>query len=185
MQMSQQEMGRRIQVLRERCGLSLRRLAEKASVAPGMISFIERGKNSPSIATLQKILAALDTDLRSFFGGGQEAGKGPVIPRERMRLVSDRERTYTIVFPQREDVHVEMIDERYQYTRRKAPFETLDCDVAGYVLSGSLVLEIKGRPKRTLRPGDAFYVPGGTIHRGYTVKDDPARLITVYHPARY
>ena len=49
------EVAQRIPMLRKRCGLSIRQLAELSGVTAGMISCIERGKNSPSIATLQKI----------------------------------------------------------------------------------------------------------------------------------
>ena len=78
-----------------------------------------------------------------------------------------------------------MFDETMRPSKRRPPFETLTCDVAGYILSGSLVLELKKRPKQTLRPGDAFYIRKGEEHRGFAAEDEPVRLVTVYHPARY
>jgi len=177
--------GQRLRLLRKRCGLSIRRLSELADVTAGMISCVERGRNSPSLATLQKILSALGTDLATFFGGEQRQCDGPIFPRERMQLVSDAERSYTIVFPKREDVQVEMLDEQILPARRRPPFETLKCDVAGYIISGSLVLELKGAARKTLRPGDAFYIPRGRKHRGYCTGDEPARLVTMYSPPRY
>ncbi|MHC4085371.1 MAG: helix-turn-helix domain-containing protein [Planctomycetota bacterium] len=176
--------GQRIANLRKRCRLSIRKLAKIAKVTPGIISSIERGKTSPSIATLQKILSALDSDLTTFFSGNEAAQQIPVLLRERMRTVGDRERSYTIVFPRRDDIAVEMFDEQLSFSRGRPPYEILKCDVAGYILSGELVLEIKGKIKRKLRPGDAFYVTKGQEHRGYAV-DEPVRLITVYSPARY
>ncbi len=177
--------GLRLRLLRKRCALSIRRLAAQAGVTAGMISCIERSRNSPSIATLQKILAALGTDLAAFFGGARDAPRGPVFPREGMRLVSDRERSYTLVFPKRPGVRVEMLDEQMLPAGRRPPFETLRCDVAGYIISGSLALELKGGPRRLLRPGDAFYVPRGKEHRGYCAGADAVRLVTVYSPPRY
>ncbi len=182
---AQQNIGQRMQILRKRCGLSIRQLAGEAGVTPGIISCIERDKSSPSIATLQKILAALGTDLRTFFGGEQDAGEGPVIAREQMKLVSDGSRSYTIVFPKRADINVEMLDETHRPGADSAEFEKLDCDVAGYVLSGTAVLEVKGEKKKIVRTGDAFYVPKGTEHRGYVSADEPARIITVYTPTAY
>jgi len=179
------EVGQRIQILRKRCGLSIRRLAEMAGVAAGMISCIERGKNSPSIATLQKILAALGTNLADFFGTQGDQAQGPIFVREHMRSVSDGQRTYTIVFPDREGIGVEMLDEHISPASRKPPYEKLQCDVAGYVLSGSLTLDVRPKLKQTLRPGDAFYIPRGTEHRGYVSTDEPARLITAYYPEKY
>ena len=47
-----------------------------------MISCIERGKNSPSITTLQKILGALGTDLAAFFAARSQAtGRTGIPPR--------------------------------------------------------------------------------------------------------
>lgn len=180
-----EEPGPRIQMLRKRCGWSIRKLAELSGVTAGMISCIERGANSPSIATLQRILAALDTDLASFFGAEPAAQEGPVYQREGMRLISDDQRSYTIVFPRQPGIQVEMLDEHISPGEPLPPLERLSCDVAGYMLSGALVLEVAGQPKRTLRPGDAFYIAKDTAHRGYATGDEPARLLTVYSPPRY
>ena len=181
----EKEIPTRIQMLRKRCGLSIRRLAELAGVSRGFISCIERGENSPSIAVLQRILNALGTDLPTFFSGKKEGQKGPVFLRENMRAVSDGYRTYTILFDPRPGVYVEMLDEHLRPSRRPPPFETLKCDMAGYILSGSLVLEVKNQPRRTLRPGDAFYIPKELVHRGFAAKDTPVRLVTVCNPANY
>ena len=150
-----------------------------------MISCIERDRNSPSIATLQKILAALSTDLASFFGNDSSLETGPVYERQRMKLVSDIERSYTIVFPRRKEIAVEMFDEQFLPMKRRPPYETLECDVAGYVIEGSLRLELPGVRARLLRPGDAFYVTRGRRHRGYAIGKEPARVITAYSPAGY
>jgi len=179
------EVAQRIQILRKRCGMSIRQLAGLAKVTPGIISCIERGKNSPSIATLQKILNALGADLAAFFSGEEGNGEGPVSFREHMRAISDGERNYTIVFPKTPGIGVEMFDEHIYPAKRRPPLETLQCDVAGYIITGSLVLEIKGRKKQTLRPGDAFYVSKGQEHRGFAANNEPVRLVTVYHPGKY
>ena len=179
------EVGQRVQALRKRCGLSIRQLAQLAHVTAGIISCIERGKPSPSIATLQKILSALGTDLAAFFAGDPGEQAGPVFLRQQMRTISGGDRSYTIVFPKRRGVAAEMFDEQMYPGKPRPPFEKLKCDVAGYVISGNLVLEIQGEDKRTVRPGDAFYVAKGTEHRGFATGDAPARLITVYYPGRY
>jgi len=178
------DLGARLQALRERSDLSIRQLAKAAGITAGMISFIERNCNSPSIGTLQKILAALGSDLGAFFASSPITGKGPVYSRQSMPLVTDKSRRYTLVFPRHKGIQVEMLDETQFPAAKPPPFECLDCDVAGYVISGSLNLEVKGQPIQTVRPGDSFYVPRQTEHRGYPV-DAPVRLITVFSPPRY
>jgi HTH-type transcriptional repressor of puuD len=182
---SRQDFGRRIQSLRKRCGLSIRRAAELSGVTAGMISNIERGKNSPSIATLQKILAALGTDLRGFFGGEAQKQEGPVFLREKMKVITDGQRSYILVLPKSKDIHAEILDEHIYPSDKKSEFETLACDVAGYVLSGTLTLEIHRQPRAALRAGDGFYIPRGVKHRGSASGKEPVRLITVYSPPRY
>ncbi len=177
--------GRRLRILRQRCGLSIRQLAAKAGVTAGMISCIERDRNSPSIATMQKILSALGSDLAGFFAQERERCDGPVYGREGMRLISDRQRSYTILFPKRDDIPVEMLDEQYLPSAAGVEFETLPCDVAGYVISGGFVLEIAPKAKHVLRAGDAFHVPKGVKHRGYASREGPARVVTVFSPANY
>ena len=184
MESTENGIGNQIKILRNRSGLSIRRLAQLAGVAPGVISSLERGKNSPSIATLQKILVALGTNLAGFFGGQQEVLPGPVYVRESMKVARDNERSYTVILPQKQNITIEMLDEHWAATKRKPPFETLTCDVSGYILSGTMVLEVKDSQPHTLRPGDSFYLPRGTEHRGYT-QDEAVRLITVYTPPRY
>jgi transcriptional regulator with XRE-family HTH domain len=179
------DLGIRIQMLRKRCGLSIRQLAAQAGVTAGMISFIERGKSSPSISLLRQILDALGTDLHTFFGSTEAKTDGVVFLREGMQVVMDPERRYTMVFPRKEGVDVQMLDEVFTPRAKKPPLEKFPCAVAGYILSGQLILEVKGRPVKTLRPGDAFYVPADTEHRGYAAPEEPVRLITVYSPARY
>lgn len=178
------QLGHRIQLLRKRSGMSLRQLAVRSGVAAGMISYVERGRTSPSLATLQKILSALGSDLGTFFAP-QGKGSGPVFTREQMQVVSDRERSYTMLLTRRPGIRLEMFDEELRPSPKKPEFETLSCDVAGYVLSGSLALELEGKRRQTVRPGDAFYVPKGTSHRGYALGDEPVRLVSVYHPPRY
>lgn len=179
------ELGRRIQILRKRSGMSLRQLAARSGVAAAMISYLERGRTSPSLATVQKILSALGTDLGSFFATQAGDSLGPVFRRERMPVASDQQRSYTILLSRRAGVRVEMFDEELRPSDRQPEFETLACDVAGYVLGGCLALELEGHPAQILRPGDAFYVPKGVAHRGYASGDQPVRLVTVYHPPRY
>lgn len=182
---SAKDVGVRIQSLRKRCGYSIRELAAKAGVSAAMISYVERGVNSLSLSTLQRVLAALGSSLAEFFAEKEADGEGPVFAREQMRVVSDPERTYTILLSKRPGVQVEMFDEHIRPSRQKPEFETLKCDVAGCVLAGKLALDVKGEKRRTLRTGDAFYVTKGTTHRGYALDGEEARLITVYYPGSY
>jgi transcriptional regulator with XRE-family HTH domain len=55
--------GGRVRALREAMGLSLRDLAERCGVSAPMLSQVERGETSPTLAVAEKIAAGLDLTL--------------------------------------------------------------------------------------------------------------------------
>ena len=50
----------------------------------------------------------------------------------------------------------------------------------GYVLEGTLVLEVEGQPPVTLKAGDVFFVPAGVVHDGRNVGSGPAKVLATY-----
>ncbi len=61
------EVGQRIRLLRDAQGLSLRALAERCGLSINAISRIERGENSPTVASLQLLATALNVSITEFF----------------------------------------------------------------------------------------------------------------------
>jgi transcriptional regulator with XRE-family HTH domain len=59
--------GLRIRALRERQGLSLRALSERCGLSINAISRIERGENSPTVASLHQLATALKVPITNFF----------------------------------------------------------------------------------------------------------------------
>src|SRR3954464_14673742 len=47
----------------------------------------------------------------------------------------------------------------------------------GYVLEGSLQLEVAGQPPRTLNAGEAFFIPAGVVHDGKNTGGGPAKVL--------
>jgi quercetin dioxygenase-like cupin family protein len=50
----------------------------------------------------------------------------------------------------------------------------------GYVLEGTLQLEVAGKPSATLKAGDAFFVPPETIHSAKNAGTGPAKVLSSY-----
>ena len=67
-----QTVGSRLRSLRQERELSQRALAEQAGVSPNAISLIERDEISPSVATLQRLAAALGVKMSYFFDTSTE-----------------------------------------------------------------------------------------------------------------
>ena len=50
----------------------------------------------------------------------------------------------------------------------------------GYVLEGTLQLEIDGRPPQTFKTGDVFFVPASVVHNGRNTGSVKTTLIGTY-----
>src|ERR671936_107206 len=96
--------GRRIKLLREGMNLSLRDLAERSGVSAQMLSQVERGETSPTIAVAERIAAGLELTLSQLLrldegdgvnvvrtGERREAGsrETAVVTEGKLRLICD------------------------------------------------------------------------------------------------
>ena len=50
----------------------------------------------------------------------------------------------------------------------------------GYVLEGPFSLTIEGKPTMTLKTGDHFFVPAGTVHEGKNAGSGKAKVLVTY-----
>ena len=50
----------------------------------------------------------------------------------------------------------------------------------GYVVEGTLELEITGQPTRTVKAGESFYVPAGLVHDGKNVGTGALKVLATY-----
>ena len=50
----------------------------------------------------------------------------------------------------------------------------------GYILEGTLQLEIQGKPPVTLKAGQVFFVPAGVVHDGRNVGKGPLKVLATY-----
>ena len=73
---SEPNVGNRLRSMRDQRGLSLRALAERCGLSINAISQIERGENSPTVASLHRLATALGVHITDFF---QEETKQTVI----------------------------------------------------------------------------------------------------------
>jgi XRE family transcriptional regulator, regulator of sulfur utilization len=92
-------LGARVRALREAEGLSLRDLSERSGVSAPMLSQVERGETSPTVAVAERIAAGLDLRLSQLLrldeGGGavaivraEERRKGPGTKGHRYELLT-------------------------------------------------------------------------------------------------
>ncbi|RLA11261.1 MAG: MerR family transcriptional regulator, partial [Gammaproteobacteria bacterium] len=64
--------GRQVRALRKRLNMTVANLAKQAQLSSGMLSKIENGLTSPSLATLNALANALHVPVTSLFRGYEE-----------------------------------------------------------------------------------------------------------------
>jgi transcriptional regulator with XRE-family HTH domain len=150
--MKPEEIGRHLTLLREKAGLGLREFSRLAGLSPAALSAIEKGKSSPTLATLHKMLRALGTDFANFFNStGEDKIESPVFLAQSMQTIEDAHRKYTFLLPRREDFRFEGVMETIAHTEKEPEWEQHDCDMGGVVLEGGPVrLEIEGQGQWTM-----------------------------------
>src|SRR3954471_3163669 len=100
-QLDQQiHIGPRVKALREAMDLSLRDLAERSGVSAPMLSQVERGETSPTLAVASRIAAGLELSLSQFLRL-DEGGGGTVVRRSERRPGGARSRghAYEVLTP--------------------------------------------------------------------------------------
>jgi quercetin dioxygenase-like cupin family protein len=50
----------------------------------------------------------------------------------------------------------------------------------GYVLEGTLEVQIVGQPPRTLNAGEVFFIPAGVVHEGKNAGGGAAKVLATY-----
>lgn len=50
----------------------------------------------------------------------------------------------------------------------------------GYVLEGTPLIEVQGKPAMTLKPGDVFFIPAGTPHNATNNGSTMAKILATY-----
>jgi len=61
------KVGQKIRNIRKKIEITQEKLAEKAGISVDFLSLIERGRNAPSLESLEKIAKALGVSVKEFF----------------------------------------------------------------------------------------------------------------------
>ena len=176
-------LGERIRALRAEQQLPQRPLAEKAGLAPSMVSQIESGRLTPSLHTLGKIAGALGAPIATLFDGASPG-----------KISVTRQRDYP-------KVSFDGVAEKWAVLgaglfegKVRAVVSTLGARARGlstdkviikagqmklfYVIEGTVALHYNGDRHR-LHTGDSALLDGGTPHGWENLGHRPARALWV------
>ncbi|WP_454692725.1 helix-turn-helix domain-containing protein [Achromobacter aloeverae] len=175
--------GRRLRHARLVAGYTLLTLARKADCSESLVSKIERGQASPSLAMLHRLAVALDTNIAALTSD-EAPNTGPVLPAgERPVISSGGISLERLVLPKpggllQANIHI------------VAPGAESDGQIVhtgeemGYVLAGTVEL-LLGDQAYVLHAGDAFTFPSDTPHGYRNTGEVEAQVLWVNSPATY
>ncbi|MET7991014.1 XRE family transcriptional regulator [Amycolatopsis sp. NPDC005232] len=174
----------RIREFRTLRGLTVRELADRASVSTGLISQVERGVTDPSLETMRRIAEVLEVPLFSLFQDGEHDTVAVIRRENRYRISSPHHAiTYTRVSPG--GAKLEVLEGQLEPgsvsadTLRSHPSE--ECVV---VLTGRLTVEV-GDQVHVLKTGDSCHFDSNIPHRFRNDGRTSARFMVSVTPPSY
>lgn len=163
------EIGKKIQRLRLKYGLTQQELADRAELSKGFISQLERDLTSPSIVTLTDILECLGTTPGEFF---QEKEDEKIVFRAEDMFEKSEEGEHIVwLIPNAQKNELEPILVTLDPGASTPEDDPHHGEEFGYLLSGSGILHLGDRRLR-LKKGCSFYfkpnMPHWVENRGKT-----------------
>lgn len=174
------DIGAKIRELRKSSSLTLEELASRSELTKGFLSQVERNLTSPSISTLEDILEALGTTLGEFFK--EEPDEKIVFSPE--DYFEDEQEGYSIswIVPNAQKNEMEPILVRIQPRQRSMMVTNHQGEEFGYVLKGSVLLEMEDGRKLKAKSGETFYLSGKQAHALYNPGAQTAMVLWVSTP---
>ncbi len=174
--------GLRVRALREGMGLSLRDLAQSSGVSAPLLSQVERGATSPTLASATKIAAGLELTLSQLLrlDEGHNVAVSRVGGRRSLERGGHRIEELTPPLPgQRADVSLhELAPGAGTGGRADPPLHEPGSRETAVVLGGALALVVDGT-RHELHEGDSVTFDADLPHRFENDYDEPTRFIAV------
>ncbi len=179
----EESIGREVKRYREKLGLTISELAKGAEMSAGMLSKIENGATSPSLASLQALAQALQIPFTFLFKGYEEfrdatfvkAGQGLTIERRGTRAGHQ----YQLLG---HSPHGPVMVEPYMITLTKETdtFPTFQHPGVEFIfmLEGNVVYR-HGEKTYDMHPGDALFFDAEAPHGPDDLRKLPAKYLSV------
>lgn len=174
--------GERVKALREAMGLSLRDLSERSGVSPTMLSQVERGSTSPTLAVAEKIASGLDLSLSQLLR--LDEVPHVVVSRAGDHRVRERggHRIEEVTPPlpgQRADVSTHSLSPGSSTGGSgDAPMHEPGSRETAVVLEGEVVLVFEGE-RHQLAEGDSVTFDADLPHHFENESDEPVEFVAV------
>lgn len=163
------KIGQQIKLYRKKKGYTLDDLSERCGLSTSYLSLLERGKNNPTISTVQGICTALDVSMSDLFSD-IEKNRFIIREDERELLFSEKDtlkyyslsdRTWPVQM-----ITMEVTDS-VEHISHKHVFSEI-----GLILEGQMQITIDGETTEVSK-GDSLYIMQGSEHSFYNTDTVP------------
>ena len=182
-------LGQKIKSLRQRQGLSLPQVAEKAGLSEPLMAQIEGEVVAPPVATLLKISRALNVNIGYFFQDQDAEKRAVIVPRNERKKVFRRIHEEpskvgyyyeSLAYP-KADKHMEPFHVTFEVKRKEdLIFFNHKGEEFIYVLDGQLEFNYEDETY-ALGTGDSLYFDASLPHAFRAVGKKPALAIDVIY----
>jgi transcriptional regulator with XRE-family HTH domain len=181
----QLELGERLRAIRLLRRLTLREVAAAAGVSESFVSQLERGRSSASVATLQRLAAAVGIEISDLFAGEPESGPRVLRRQERQLLEWGHLGRKALLTPK--PFHsLEAVTATFDPggSTGDEPYTHGDSEELLLVLAGRVHLQL-GSELFDLSIGDSVNYRSSTPHRVSNPGDETAEVLFVISPPSY
>jgi transcriptional regulator with XRE-family HTH domain len=175
-------LGRKIKLARTAKGMRLRELAERTELSESLLSKLENDKAIPSLSSLHRIAAALDTNVSWFFSGDTDSGSVVIRRGERPTIRSKSEMaTIENIVPYGMGHLLQALIITIEAGGSSQGAREHIGEEAGYIIEGEFELILDGISYR-LVAGDSFNFRSERPHAYRNPGKRPTKLIWVNTP---
>lgn len=176
------DLGARLRVVRMAHKLSQRELARRAGVTNGTISLIEQNKNSPSVASLKKVLDGIPISLADFFALEQPPADKVFYRQNELLDLTEGDIHFRQVGGNEASRQLQILHEVYQPGADTGKtMLSHDAEEGGIVVRGQIEVTV-GDQVGVLGPGDAYHFDSRFPHRFRNLSDEECEIISACTP---
>lgn len=179
------DIGERLKTIRKMHNLSQRELSRRAGVTNSTISLIEQSRVSPSIDSLNKVLAALPMSLIDFFTMDMQPKQESFFKAGELVELSEGGSSLLLVGANRKDRKLRVLHETYPPGSGSGDNMISHVgEEAGVVTKGRIRIKL-GNEVRDLETGEAYYFDSLIPHSFNNVSDEECQIVSAATPPNF
>lgn len=180
-----ENLGRQLKVLRQRRGLSQRKLASLAGVSNATVSLIEHGRTDPSMGLMKKILDSLGVSFSEFFASDARHSGKYFFTRDELSEIGSGPISYLQVGSDLSDSQLQILHERYRPGADTGQsMLSHEAEEGGIVLKGRLEVTV-GDHVQLLKAGDAYRFNSRLPHRFRNTGNEDCLVVSACTPPSF